>query len=59
MEAPSMFPHQQRCTQCMQMCSGNFTGAGGLLGIIAYICRQRPIVHWQRWPSGELAALHH
>jgi len=29
------------CTCVDQRCSGNFTGAGALLGIFAYICRQR------------------
>jgi len=34
-----------------------FIGTGALLGIFAYICRQRPIIHcihsW-KWSSGSL-----
>jgi len=26
-----------------------FIGTGALLGIFAYICRQRPIIHWIHW----------
>jgi len=43
------------CTCVNQRCSGNFIGAEGLLGIFAYICRQRPVIHcihWWRWRSG-------
>ena len=45
-----------------QRCSGNFVGAAALLGIFAYICRQRPVIHciqWWRLRSGALAAWHH
>jgi len=36
------------------LCSGvswHFIGVGAVLGIFSYICRQRPIIHWQRWRS--------
>ena len=39
-----------------------FIGTGALLGIFAYICRQRPVIdciHWWRWRSGAPAAWHH
>ena len=39
-----------------------FIGTGALLGIFAYICRQRPIIHcihWWKWRSGAPAAWHH
>ena len=38
---------------------GHFIVAGALLGIFAYICRQRPIILWWRWQSGTPAAWHH
>jgi len=37
----------------------NAIGTAALLGIFAYICRQRPIIHWWRWRSGAPAAWHH
>jgi len=39
-----------------------FIGTGALLGIFAFIYRQRPIihcVHWWKWQSGAPAAWHH
>jgi len=33
--------------------------SGPLLGIFAYIFRQRTIIHWWRWLSGAPAAWHH
>ena len=42
-----------------QRFSGNFIGAGALLGIFTYICRQRPTIHWWRWWSRAPEAWHH
>jgi len=39
-----------------------FIGTRALLGIFAYICRQRPVIdgiHWWRWRSGAPAAWRH
>jgi len=36
-----------------------FIGTWALLGIFAYICRQRPVIHWWRWGSWAQAAWHH
>ena len=50
------------CTWVDQRCSGNIIGAGTLLGVFAYICGQRPVIHyihWWRWWSGAPAAWHH
>ena len=47
------------CTCMYQRCSGNFIGAGAVLDMYAYICRQRPVIHWWRWRSGAPAAWHH
>jgi len=33
------------CVCVDQRCSENFIGAGALLGIFAYISKQRPIIH--------------
>jgi len=42
-----------------QRFSENFIGTGALLGIVTYICRQRPVIHWWRWRSGAPTAWHH
>jgi len=52
---------KEEYTSVDQRCSGNFIGAWALLGMFAYICRQRPIIHciheWKWRSPGTLTPL--